>query len=183
MKICVDCSKEIKSSSRCSKCWSAKWRAENPDRYRKARKADYEKNKARDIAAALKWNKENKERASEAHKRYIEKSNYYQERYDNDIHYKLRVVLRNRLLQAVKTNAKAGSAVKDLGCTIYQLKTHLESKFQPGMTWENHGEWHIDHIEPLSKFDLTDRSDFLKATNYTNLQPLWKIDNLVKSDN
>jgi len=90
--------------------------------------------------------------------------------------------LRARLAQAIKNFNKAGSAIRDLGCSIEFLKTYLESKFQPGMTWENHTKygWHIDHIVPLITFDLTDREQFLKACHYTNLQPLWAKDNLKK---
>ena len=83
---------------------------------------------------------------------------------------------------AIKSSQKAGSAVRDLGCSIEDLRTHLEYKFQKGMTWENRGKygWHIDHIVPLSKFDLSKKEEFLKACHYTNLQPLWAKDNLKK---
>jgi len=90
--------------------------------------------------------------------------------------------LRMRLNRAIKRNTKAGSAVRDLGCSIEQLKTHLETQFVPGMTWDNWGEWHIDHIKPLSAFDLTDRAQFLVACHYSNLQPLWEAENLRKSN-
>ncbi len=90
--------------------------------------------------------------------------------------------LRGRLSEAIKTNAKSGSAVRDLGCSIEYLKNWLEAKFKPGMTWENWGEWHIDHIVPLASFDLTDRVQLLKAVHYTNLQPLWGLENLKKGD-
>jgi hypothetical protein len=92
--------------------------------------------------------------------------------------------LRRRMRLALRGQVKSGSAVRDLGCTISELRTHLEALFQPGMTWENWGVdgWHIDHIRPLSSFDLTDREQFLLACHYTNLQPLWAADNLVKSD-
>lgn len=83
---------------------------------------------------------------------------------------------------AIKKNSKTGSAVTDLGCSIDELSAHLESKFTDGMNWENYGKtgWHIDHIRPLSSFDLTNQEDVRKACHYTNLQPLWWQDNLSK---
>ena len=108
----------------------------------------------------------------------------FNNRYKTDIQYKLSKLLRNRLQKSLKNKWKSGSAIKDLGCTIDELKTHLESKFQLGMTWDNWGfeGWHIDHIKPLASFDLTDREQFLIACHYTNLQPLWAKDNMAKSD-
>jgi hypothetical protein len=84
------------------------------------------------------------------------------------------------LTHAVRNNQKAGSAVKDLGCSVDELKLYLSSKFADHMSWDNYGEWHIDHIVPLSSFDLTNREELLKACHYTNLQPLWAKDNLKK---
>jgi len=98
------------------------------------------------------------------------------------INYLLGSKLRNRMDQAITCNQKAGSAVRELGCTIDELKAYLELKFKPGMTWDNwsmHG-WHIDHIKPLASFDLTDREQFKEACHYTNLQPLWAEENLSK---
>lgn len=105
-------------------------------------------------------------------------------RKQNDIQYKLALHLRNRINCFIKKNVRPGSAVKDLGCTLGEFKLYIESKFQPGMSWENYGlyGWHIDHIYPLSKVDLTNKEQFLKACHYTNLQPLWAKDNLKKKN-
>jgi hypothetical protein len=110
---------------------------------------------------------------------------YYNKKKHTDLQFKLCTILRSRLRLALKNNQKVGSAVKDLGCTIDELKSYLESKFQPGMSWDNWSidGWHIDHIKPLASFDLTDRKQMLEACHYTNLQPLWAQDNLSKSDN
>jgi hypothetical protein len=99
-----------------------------------------------------------------------------------DVCYKLIKTLRSRLNVAIKTNIKTGSSVRDLGCTVEQLKQYLESLFKPGMTWENWGikGWHIDHIKPLSSFNLQDAEEFAKACHYTNLQPMWALENLQK---
>ena len=114
----------------------------------------------------------------------IAKKNYHNNRLKTDIQYKLSCNLRIRLHHAINRNQKIGSAIKDLGCTIEQLKQYLESKFQAGMTWDNWtlDGWHIDHIKPLASFDLTDRKQLLEACHYTNLQPLWAKDNLTKND-
>lgn len=109
---------------------------------------------------------------------------YRKERYDKDIQFRISTILRSRLGKAIKDEFKIGSAIKDLGCSIIELKSYLESKFLTGMSWDNYGleGWHIDHIKPLSAFDLSDRKQMLEACHYTNLQPLWAKDNLSKSD-
>lgn len=101
------------------------------------------------------------------------------ERRHVDIQFKLQHSLRNRLRCALKNGHKSGSAVRDLGCTIFELIVHLEAQFTESMSWDNHGfyGWHIDHIIPLSSFDLTDREQLLQACHFTNLQPLWAVDN------
>ena len=101
-------------------------------------------------------------------------------RYNKDIEYKLRRLLRGRLYSAIQKNVKTGSSIKDLGCSIKELRGHLESQFTEDMTWSNHGKWHIDHIKPLSSFDLSNRRELHKGCNYKNLQPLWAEDNLRK---
>lgn len=103
-------------------------------------------------------------------------------RWATDVQWKLKCNIRHRVNLALKNAQKAGSAVEALGCSVEELRVYLESKFQPGMTWENWGlhGWHIDHVVPLSKFDLSDPLEYKKACHYTNLQPLWAFDNLQK---
>ncbi len=99
-----------------------------------------------------------------------------------DVRYRLAVKLRQRLATAIREGAKGGSAVRDLGCSLDDLREHLQAKFQPGMSWENWGRkgWHIDHVRPLAQFDLCDPDQARAACHFTNLQPLWWIDNLRK---
>jgi len=105
------------------------------------------------------------------------------ERYNSDIQFRLQETLRNRIYSLIRNKPKVGSAVRDLGCSVDYLIEHIESLFTLKMTWDNYGTyWEIDHIQPLSSFDLTDRAQFLCAVNYTNLQPLTVEDNRRKGD-
>lgn len=94
--------------------------------------------------------------------------------------YRLSCRLRIRLNKALNGNYRNGSAVRDLGCTIEALKSWLQYQFQPGMTWDNYGEWEIDHVKPLASFDLMDRNQLLEACNWYNLQPMWRNNNRSK---
>jgi hypothetical protein len=67
-----------------------------------------------------------------------------------------------------------------LGCTMIELKNHLEKLFTQGMSFDNYGEWEVDHIIPLSKFDLNNEDQVKQCFNYKNLQPLWMVDNRKK---
>lgn len=108
-----------------------------------------------------------------------------------DLSFRLKTQLRNRINSSLKNKKKVGSAVTGLGCTVEDLKKHLESKFyihpESGkvMLWNTWGwgpgKWQIDHIKPLSSFNLEDRLEFLKACHFTNLQPLWFEDHMEKT--
>lgn len=166
-----------------------KWRQKNKEQIRTKRKKWEDLNQDKIKSYKQNYRKYNKDKMNQYHKNYrkenkvklLEKNRKREEeKRKNDIQYKLKSLLRHRLYLALKGNFKSGSAVRNLGCTIPELKTYLESKFHPDMNWHNHGAWHIDHIKPLSSFDLTDRNQLLEACHYTNLQPLWAIDNLSK---
>lgn len=111
---------------------------------------------------------------------------YYNNRRKTDLNFKLAGNIRARLNKILRNNIKIGSGIKDLGCTVSELKNYLESLFQPGMTWENYGhgkgKWNIDHIRPLISFNLSNRDEFLEANNYKNLQPMWHQDNIRKNN-
>ncbi len=127
-----------------------------------------------------KWTSENLD-----HVKMLQRRSYNKRR-KTDIQFKLKISLRTGLYKALKGNYKSGSAVRDLGCSVSFLKTYLEGQFLEGMTWENHGngkdKWNIDHIYPLSRVNLTIREELLKVCHYTNLQPLWHIDNIKKGN-
>jgi hypothetical protein len=101
-----------------------------------------------------------------------------------NIQYKVAQNLRRRIREVVKANScfKASKTMELVGCNLFSLLNYLQTKFLPGMTWENYGEWHIDHIKPCSSFDLTNLKEQFECFHYSNLQPLWAKDNLMKQD-
>lgn len=101
-----------------------------------------------------------------------------------DPSYRLLCNLRPRLARAIKAqgSTKDSTTMKLVGCSVGELISHLEPQFTDGMTWENYGEWHVDHMRPCASFDLTIDTEQEKCFHYTNLQPLWAEDNLRKSD-
>ncbi len=206
VKVCTKCKKEKSvesfSNDKSKKDGKALWCKDcrnKADKSRHARNRDaenllsklrYVKNKDTILEKQKNYYEENKEDKKAYQRKYRasnkEKINKHNiQRRESDVQHKLRTSLRSRLNIALRGNQKSGSSVGDLGCSILELKNYLESKFTKGMSWDNHGTsgWHIDHILPLSSFDLENREQLLKACHYTNLQPLWWYENLRKSDN
>lgn len=169
----------------CKDCFKERWeRPENREKHRlvQARRREDPSKKAIDYATTKQWVSVPENKASV--RTYL--NAYQTRRYREDINFKLGVLLRRRLSDAIRKGFKGGSAVRDLGCSIEKLKEHLESKFTDGMTWDNHGhgrdKWNIDHIMPMAAFQLESRQHVLLACNYLNLQPLWFIENVRKSN-
>jgi hypothetical protein len=137
---------------------------------------DLPENKERKRSYDIKYRSDNRQKLN---KQRLEK-------YHSDPNFKIRHLYRTRLNNALRYQytKKVGSCIKFLGCTILQLKEHLESQFKEGMNWENHNKygWHIDHIIPCIDFDLTNSEEIKECFHYTNLQPLWWYENLSKGD-
>lgn len=97
---------------------------------------------------------------------------------------KFRSTIRMAIKRQSKHHKKLQITAILLGCTFDELKSHLQSKFKDGMTWENYGYygWHIDHIRPCASFDLANPEHQKQCFHYTNLQPLWWHENIAKSD-
>ena len=175
------------------------WRDKNKEHCRKWQIENLKKNKYRVSKNAhdrhIKNRERNNQRNREYRKEYPEKSKEYRLknkakinnqlkiRKDTDINFRLKGNLRIRLNKAIKNNQKSGSAVRDLGCSIEYFKHYIAGKFITGMTWENYGRfgWHLDHIKPLSSFNLENREEFLKACHYTNYQPLWATTKIARA--
>jgi len=137
-------------------------------------RAHPEKRRVIDSKYWKKYYEANKENLNEANREYKLKKRHI------NINFKLLHNIRGRVYKVLKRNSKRGSTLELIGCSVESLKKHLEKQFKSGMTWANHGKWHIDHIIPCCKFDLTKASEQRKCFHYTNLQPLWAEENLKK---
>ena len=131
----------------------------------------------------------NAEYIKEQHKEYRRRPetkelrrNYSTHKYKTDINFRLVNLCRNRIWRALKGEIKSASTMELIGCTPDELRRHMESLFEPWMTWENHGKggWDIDHIKACAKFDLTNPEQQRACFNWSNLQPLEHIANIKK---
>lgn len=85
--------------------------------------------------------------------------------------------LRRRLAKTLKGAPRVAKAHELLGCKLPHFKKNLESQFVEGMSWDNYGEWHVDHILPLMNFDMSKGYNQRRLFHYKNLRPLWGDDN------
>lgn len=128
-----------------------------------------------------KWNKE-KQRLSE--KKYREKNYEKIKEKDNKPNNKIRHNLNKRIamLMIQNNSRKKNKTIDYIGCDINFFKKWMEFQFQEGMTWENYGKWHLDHVKPCASFNLLNDDDIKECFNWKNIQPLWANLNLKKSN-
>ena len=110
------------------------------------------------------------------------RSLYEKKRRKNDSLYKLKCNIRTLIGMSLRNKGytKKSKSYKILGCSFKEFKIHLESQFTKGMTWENSGEWHLDHIYPVSL--AKEEEELIRLNHHTNFQPLWAFDNLSKGN-
>jgi hypothetical protein len=158
-------------------------------------KRTYEKYKERKTEYHKEWSKQNREKLNEYHKEWREKNidkhretkrTYQKEKRHTDPIYKLISNFRTAIYIVLKENKldKYTNYFNMVGYSAEQLKEHLEKQFNDGMSWENYGEWHIDHIKPISsfEFDSSDDEQFKVCWSLDNLQPMWGIENIKKGN-
>ena len=148
----------------------------DPEKQREYCRKYYQKNKEQILEQQKEYQQNNKEKVA-GHKR-----KYDIKRAENDPFFRIIKNYRRRIWDVYKHNIRSNTTLELLGCSPEELAQHLEKQFQPGMTHDNYGEWHIDHIRPIASFDLSDPEQEQECWHYTNLQPLWAKDNLSKGD-
>jgi len=154
---CKECEKKYKQMNYLEKI----------EENKKYRKNYYQQNKEKIILKIINYQKNN---------------NTWMKKYNSDPIFKMNHNIRCRIREFLnqKKFNKKNKTSEIVGCNQTELKLFLENKFEPKMSWDNYGEWHIDHIIPLSS--SSDEVEILKLCHFTNLQPLWKTENLKKGN-
>ena len=148
----------------------------NREKIKKTQRKYYLVNREKILVRCRKYEENNREKMNETRRKY------QRTKMKTDPIYKLAKACRSRTRTFLKIRnfQKKSSTFKMIGCSPQELMRHLSLKFTAGMTLENHGKWHVDHIIPLSS--ASNEEDVIRLCHYTNLQPLWAQDNLTKSN-
>ena len=162
-------SERMVASGRCCECDKL---IQKTDAYREKRRAYEQREYMREKRAIYNKLPDRKKSLSDMQKRSYAK---------NKIAFLFRLLV-SRMPKKIQNSIIGCSTVEKLGYSLEDFKKHIESKFKDGMTWENHGLWHIDHIKPVSKFKVLTYDDAKKINELKNLQPLWAKENLSKGD-
>jgi len=166
-----------------------RWREENKDRKSEVNKRWYRENKERHLGRAKLYYKNNKEKITKINlawksrnqqKMREYKNEWMRERRIKDPDFKMMEKMRGMIARTLANKTERTQDV--LGYTASDLRTHLERQFTKGMTWDNYGDWHIDHIYPISKFIDEGTTDPKKINCLSNLRPMWSADNIRKNN-
>jgi hypothetical protein len=142
----------------------------------KTAKNDYVQNRESKIESSSNYYRENKTKVIKSQNKRVKV------RLKADPKFLLKRRLRNRLYCALRSKGwgKNNKFKEYIGCTQDELKMHIEKQFTFGMSWENAGQWHIDHVKPLSSAQT--EQEMYELCHYTNLQPMWALDNIRKGN-
>jgi hypothetical protein len=151
------------------------WRKANPDKAHANSRAWNDSHPEQVRSNVKTWRKNNPEKVKATAKAWWDK----QAALKTNHHFAHR--LRTRMHLALKRCKRAFKYSELLGCNVGELRTHIEAQFKPGMAWENYGPvWHIDHRRPCARFDLSKPEEQKACFHFTNLQPLWAKENIIK---
>jgi len=173
----------------CIKISRAKFQQDNKEKLSKYKQRHWALHKQEIAISKSKYYKLNRDKILRDRSKYYQrnrdsiikqKNRYAANRRAVDPLFKLIHNLRRRVHAALASNYKTGKTIALLGCTPEALKNWLSYQFEEGMSWGNYGKWHIDHVIPCASFNMEDLEEQKKCFHWTNLQPLWAVDNLRK---
>jgi len=150
--------------------WQKAWRKKNLTKCKSWVRQWQIRNHDRNLQNQKNWRKNNKHKWRTICNRHIKKH----------VSYRLSARIRSRISTVLRGTPKNGPLTTLLGCSIPDLRRHLENLFLPGMNWNNYGQWHVDHVRPCAKFNLTKPIEQRACFHFTNLQPLWAKENISK---
>lgn len=170
---CLERSKQYREAHKDEKkVWHQKYYQEHKDEYNEYQRKYREEHKEELNEKRRKYreiHKDNKDVKREAEKRRLTDPIY-------KFKHGIRIAISRSFTRCGQKKSERTEQI--LGCTIEEFRNYIESKFQEGMSFDNYGEWHLDHIKPLALADT--KEDVIKLCHYTNFQPLWAEDNLMK---
>ncbi len=179
------------ASERKKKWWSDNRERILPDKRAKW-KSKYHANKEKEMKSCRKWQKENPDRVRATKYKWLRNNHEKAKKVQRDFRirnwsnpsFRLRRNLSIRLSKAIAKNGKkCAKTAEILGCSLDSFRMYLESLFESGMSWENYGSvWHIDHIVPCAIFDLSKPEHQKRCFHFSNLQPLFAKENILKGD-
>jgi len=158
------------------KIYNKEYRKKNKEKVKTWKSNIYKLNAERQREGVKKHYMKNKEKIMKKQKEY-----YILKKKTNPL-FRLKCNIRNLILQTFKTIGRRKNTKTEsiLGCSFEEFKAHIESQFQPGMSWDNRKLWHIDHIMPVSMAKTYD--EVIRLNHYRNLRPLWAHENIAKAD-
>lgn len=159
------------------------WRENNKDRVKENMRRWLEENKEHKKQSDREYRLNNMEKYKETMRKW-RREKYKKLKEEGGVQFAIHKIRYNisRRIREVLTQGKSDTCSKYVGCTLDELRSHLESTFVEGMTWDNYGEWHIDHRIPCAAFNFEDESEVYACFYYKNLQALWARDNIKKKD-
>lgn len=181
-KSCAECMKDVRRrwlerNREAERVRSAAWKKANPEKERLRHAAGRLKEgfrEAKRVADKLRWEEKRDIRL-------LQKASWRRQKRQECPSFRFKDNLRRRIRIAYSGRTKPATTIDLIGCSHAEFMKHIESRFAPGMSWENRSEWHVDHIVPVSIFDISDPDQARLAFHYSNCQPLWAADNLKKA--
>lgn len=179
------CKKQSKKYTGRYKITQKKYRDQNKENIQRYHKNYNIENKEKVKTRYKQYYLKNKDKIIKKTSEYIKKNKIWYNNYKKEHRNKNKIIsnIRRGIWGCIKGKQKKSQSIEYLGCTLEEFKIYLESIFKDGMSFKNYGEWHIDHIKPLCSFNFQDSNfeeELKMAWHYTNLQPLWAIENLSK---
>ena len=186
---CKSCMKQYRTENKAVvDAQQKQYAIDNREKRNEKAKLHYQANKEKHAERNRRWRQKNKEKIVEDRRRYNaenkEQRNAHLKKKREDPCIRLIQNMRSRMRLILLGESKSAPTTTLLGCSPQEFRNYMEAQFTDGMTWNNYGlhGWHMDHITPLSIFNMKNPAEQRIAFHYMNYQPLWALDNIKKGN-